>query len=506
MAFLHSMAYPFLACLVLTGIHVYLGIHVISRKVIFVDLALAQIAAFGAVWGVLLGWDMHADPWQIKGFSLALTFLGAAVFSLTRMKHERVPHEAIIGISYAVALAATILASAHLAHGAEEVQDLLAGSILWVRGETIAATAALYAAIGAFHYVFRKRFLSISLDEAGAEARGINVRLWDFLFYVSFGFVVTSSVSIAGVLLVFSYLVIPSVVGVLFAESVGGRLAVGWTVGTVVSAAGVSVSYWRDLPSGPTIVVCFGAFLIGAGLLHYLIHAPRRGVAALRVLAGAGLAVALFLGGQLFRKREHVDLVHVLQTGVKAERMLALARVEAQPELFDSVRPVLPELLESADVEVRMKLLDLIEQRKETSLLPDVLPLLRADDDVLRERTLKVVKDLGRPESAQALLAAAEKEPDEDLVVEMGEAALELGDPGGIRFLLDVMDHGEARQVRRDAWEHFSAHVPGVEPPYDPLAGSAERSTQVSALRAWIAAHPDRVAVGRLGEVATGSD
>src|SRR5688572_12264450 len=135
-AFLESMAWPFAACLVLAGIHVYLGIHVLARKVIFVDLALAQIAALGTVWGVILGWDVHEDPWPIKGFSLAFCVLGAAVFSATRARRERVPHEAVIGITYAVALAATILLSSDLAHGAEEVRELLTGSILWVRPET----------------------------------------------------------------------------------------------------------------------------------------------------------------------------------------------------------------------------------------------------------------------------------------------------------------------------------------------------------------------------------
>ena len=203
------MLYPFLACLVLTGMHVYLGVHVIARKVIFVDLALATIAALGALWGALLGWDVHHDEWAIKGFSLAFTFLGAAVFALTRGRKERVPHEAIIGITYAVALAAMILGSSKLPHGAEEVRDLQAGSILFVGAGTVAATAGLYALIGLFHYRFRHQFFSLSEDPEGAQARGLNVKFWDFLFYASFGFVVTSSVAIAGILLVFAYLVIP---------------------------------------------------------------------------------------------------------------------------------------------------------------------------------------------------------------------------------------------------------------------------------------------------------
>src|SRR5262245_28481949 len=154
---------PFLACLVLSGILVYLGIHVLSRKVIFVDLALAQIAGLGSVYGVLLGWDLHDDAWAVRCFSLAFTFLGAAVFTLTRTRDERVPHEALIGITYAVSLGATILASSHLAHGAEEVSELLAGSILWVRWPTIVATAIAFGVIGAFHWTFRRQFFRISL-------------------------------------------------------------------------------------------------------------------------------------------------------------------------------------------------------------------------------------------------------------------------------------------------------------------------------------------------------
>src|SRR6185503_18314189 len=151
--FLRLMTLPFLACLVLTGIHVYLGIHVIARKVIFVDLALATIAALGAVWAALLGWDLHEDVWVVKGFSLLFTFLGAAAFSLTRMRQERVPHEAVIGIAYAVALGAIVLGTAKLPHGAEELRDLQTGSILWVSASTIAWTAGLYCVIGLFHWI-----------------------------------------------------------------------------------------------------------------------------------------------------------------------------------------------------------------------------------------------------------------------------------------------------------------------------------------------------------------
>ncbi|HTF90315.1 MAG TPA: iron chelate uptake ABC transporter family permease subunit [Planctomycetota bacterium] len=483
-AFLRSMTYPFLACLVVTGIHVYLGIHVISRKVIFVDLALATIAAFGAVWGALLGWDIASDPWATKGFSLAFTIVGAAVFSMTRMRHERVPHEAVIGITYAVALAAILLASAKLPHGAEEVRDLQAGSILWVDGATIVETAVLYLIIGAFHYAFRKRFLLISMDPARAEASGMNVRLWDFLFYASLGFVVTRSVSIAGVLLVFSYLVIPAVIAVLFAEGIVARLVIGWIVGTLVSLAGVSISYFEDLPSGPVIVVCFGVFLAAAGVVHYLIHSEKRGAAGLRVLGGVA-ALALFLGGSHFlRKDEQVDVIHLLEAGVKSEKVGALLRVDAEPALWARAKPMFDALLKNADVEVRLKLLDMIGDHAAAEFLPEVHALLADPDDVVRESALKCVRKLDRKESVEPLLAAAAAEEDEYLKVELAEVALELGDSRGIAVFLDVMERGDAEQARKDAFEHLSAHAQ-TSLPFHTDAAPPQHAEEIAAFRKW---------------------
>lgn len=482
--FLLAMGRPFVACMLLSGILVYLGIHVLSRKVIFVDLALAQIAGLGSVCGVLLGWDLHDDPWAVKGFSLAFTFLGAAVFTLTRTRDESVPHEALIGITYAVSLGATILASSHLAHGAEEVSELLAGSILWVRWPMIASTALVFAAIGAFHWVFRRRFFRLTLDPLGAEREGLSVRLWDFLFYLSLGCAVTSSVSIAGVLLVFSYLVIPAVVGVLFAESIGARLAVGWMVGTVVSAAGVSISYFQDLPSGPTIVVTFGGFLLLAGLVHYVRHAPGLAHASLRIALGGACLVVLVGAATLLRKHEELELAHLLEQGNKAERIQVLAQVAADPSRWGEIADLCPELLARGEIEVRLNLLDLLAALRRKELLPAVHPLLSDPDDAIREGALECVQALGGPESIEPLLQAAESEEDEYLRVELAEAVIELGDARGIPILLDVMERGAARQARKDAWEHLHAHAhPPLE--FDPDSAPAERESAIRTLRSW---------------------
>jgi zinc/manganese transport system permease protein len=269
---LSFLAAPFAASLILTGIHAYLGVHVVERGVIFVDLSLAQIAALGAAIALLLpfaGHDPHG-PW-VYWISLAFTFVGAVIFSTVRSRRARIPQEAIIGISYAVASAAAIIAMSKATSESEHLKDMLVGNILAVSWEEVLHTAVLYGAVGLFHYLFRRQFLAISMDHARAEAEGLSLRFWDFLFYASFGFVVTSSVAIAGVLLVFCYLIVPSVAAMLYSDRIGRRLAIGWTMGTIVSALGIYFSVTLDLPTGATMVCTFGLVLVLMALVRPLI-------------------------------------------------------------------------------------------------------------------------------------------------------------------------------------------------------------------------------------------
>ena len=268
----------FVAGLILTGMLAYFGVHVVERGVIFVDLALAQIAALGTTIGVLFGYDMHSRTGYL--FSLGFTFLGAAVFAFSRVhRSTRIPQEAIIGIAYAVAAAASILAMSKTTGETEHLKEMLVGNILSVSWGELARTAVLFAVIGVLHFFLRRRFLMISMDEREAERQGFSIRFWDFLFYVSFGFVVTSSVAIAGVLLVFSYLIVPSVSAMLFARRLGARLAIGWIMGAVVSAIGISLSFYWDLPTGATIVTSLGAALILLGGLRALTGRRSAGTA-----------------------------------------------------------------------------------------------------------------------------------------------------------------------------------------------------------------------------------
>ena len=258
------------ACLVLVGIHGYLGVHIIARGVIFVDLALAQVAALG--WtaagfgpGSWLAGVLGVSP-ETAAYLVGLlaTLIAAAVFSVSRIDHEHITQEAIIGIVYVVASAGTILLAAQAPRGSEHVEELLTGTLLWVTWPTVMKTALLYAALGVVHWLLRDRFLTISLEPERARREGWAVRAWDFLFYALFGVVVTSSVAIAGVLVVFSFLVIPAVIAFLFVRSPGRLLAVAWVTGTLAAVAGVLASYGTDLPTGPLVVSSFAAALIVA--------------------------------------------------------------------------------------------------------------------------------------------------------------------------------------------------------------------------------------------------
>jgi zinc/manganese transport system permease protein len=267
--FLTFMSAPFAACLVLVGIHAYLGIHVLAREVIFVDLSLAQIAALGSTVAFLFGYATDSPSAYV--FSLGATFVGAGVFAVTRLQSARISQEAIIGIVYAVSAAAGVLAIDRAPHGAEHIKQMLVGSILWVSWPEVIYTGFIYALVGAFHWACRRRFLLISLNAPEAARRGWSIRAWDFLFYASFGFVITSSVKIAGVLLVFSFLIVPAVCASLFSERTGPRLAIGWTVGFAVSALGCAASYLGDLPTGATVVCMFGAVLLLLALARRLV-------------------------------------------------------------------------------------------------------------------------------------------------------------------------------------------------------------------------------------------
>lgn len=458
--FPETMLWPVVACLVLTGVLVYLGVHVIARKVIFVDLALAQIAALGTVTGVLLGYEVGRDVNQLYLYSLAFTFLGAFVFSMTRMRGEKVPHEAIIGIVYAVAFAATILVLARSPLGPQELDRLIKGELLWVQGNIVLKTAILYAVIGVFHYVFRKRFIAISVHPEKAEQDGINVRLWDFLFYMSFGFVITSSVAIAGVFLVFSYLVIPAVGAMLLAEKISTRLTIGWVGGAIISFIGVKLSWHTGLPTSPLIVCLLAITLVVAAVIRYLRVAPSRTRAVLNLFASAALFGLFYAGVLLFAKREedpYEHTLHMLESKLATDRTVAISKLGSFPDRRNEWLPLLLNRLGDDDAEVRKAAVVEVAEAKDRTAIPQLIPLLHDRSSDVRDEVLNAFRVLGDTSVAGALISSANQEDDPEMKIEFLETALGLGDARAISHLIALAESGGL--FGSDAFDELQRHV-----------------------------------------------
>jgi zinc/manganese transport system permease protein len=481
---------PFLACLILTGIHVYLGIHVISRKVIFVDIALAQIAALGATVAFLMGYDPRSDG--AYWFSLGFAVLAAIVFALTRTRHEHVPQEAVIGITYATASAAAILLADISPHGAEHLHDLLAGSIVWVTPHQILKTAVLYSLLGLFHVVFRKRFLQISLRPEEAYAQGVNVRLWDFLFYLSFGVVITSSVQIAGVLLVFCYLVAPSIFAVMFFEDLRSRLLTGWAMATLVSAVGLYFSY--DRPSGPTIMVCFAAALLVGGLARALMGQARPArtlamtTALLILLAGSAWALQ---SGHLPGLPGHAPAAGGGAAAPAGEQGPAAGTTEPEHAVGSSIDD-LRKALHDTHPNVRARAVADLAKTGDPRVLHDLTDSLRDQDAGVREAA---AVGLGRS-GDRAVLATlkqglANRDEDAWVRLRMAQGVAAFGDKDAVPPLFDLAEKGEGALTRLEALNTLSRILGPAGPPIDDPAGDAARD-RLRDLRAWWAAHGGR--------------
>jgi zinc/manganese transport system permease protein len=315
---------PFLACLVIASLHCYMGLHVLRRGVIFVDLALAQCAALGAAVALFLApivfEDHHAiealeqshtmdltahsesdfadmllldeedsllggatslaveqrtlvedeEEHAVFGYCMSLLFalLGAILLSVGRFRDEAVPHEAIIGIIFVVCAALSVLILSKAPHGHDKMEAMLIGSILFVSWGQLTKLTLLYVALGVVHIIFRKRFVAISGDVAGSEKRGLSVKMWDILFFATFALMVTQSVGIAGVFVVFSYLIIPAACGKLLAGRFGTQLAMSWLVALITTVAGLALSALADMPTGSSLVSAFGLALVICSFIH----------------------------------------------------------------------------------------------------------------------------------------------------------------------------------------------------------------------------------------------
>ncbi len=276
----------FFAALVLVGIHAYLGLHVLSRGIIFIDLAMAQAAALGYAFAQLSG--LPSDSFGTYVLALLFTLLSAAFFSAVRVSKPEVPEEAIIGLTFAVLSAGGIALLHQAPHGAEHIQQILGGQVLFVSWNKLIFTALLYGTIGIVHFIWRDKFFLLSKDPELARERGFSPVVWDFIFYATFGVVITSSVSMAGVLLVFTLLVGPAIFSFSLTKSFKHRLIIAYTFGFIVTIGGFSLSLLADLPTGATVVLCFGGILLAFGTYRFI----RKGENRLRRLGFAVLLLA----------------------------------------------------------------------------------------------------------------------------------------------------------------------------------------------------------------------
>jgi zinc/manganese transport system permease protein len=268
------MFWPIVACVLLPWLLVYLGLHVVQRGIIFIDIAMAQMASLGICIAVLIGFEPEDLMAYVIG--LGVTLVGAAIFSITGKRASPVPQEAIIGIAYVVAAAAAVLLLSRSPHGNEEIRNMLVGDITVVSAAEVWKCFAVFAVVGAVHFAFRKEFLLISFQRERAYEGGLRVRWWDFFFYATFGLVVTIFVRIAGVLLVFSYLIAPAVCAVILARSISTRLLLGWAISLIGGIAGLFLSFWWDLPSGAAIVCTLGVLLVLVSLAALMKRQPTR--------------------------------------------------------------------------------------------------------------------------------------------------------------------------------------------------------------------------------------
>jgi zinc/manganese transport system permease protein len=424
------MLLPFLACLVLSINHVYLGIHVIARRVIFVDLALAQIAALGATFALTLGYDADTDGLRISLFSLAFTFVGAGAFAIARMRKEKVPQEAFIGIIYAAASAAAILLLSKSATGGEELKHMLVGDVLLVTLPELRDMALLYGGIGLFHVIFRRKFLALSTQPADAIASHMNVRFWDILFYMSFGVVITKSVAIVGVLLVFSYLVVPAVLAQMWAETIRGRLLMGWLVAIVASTLGIAWSFFADYPTGPAIVLMLGMLLVLSSIAYYIKHAPAvmRAAANIAVIM---LLCVIFVSGLVYFKK-------------------TAPAVAASPK----VGPVdlLLADLGSGDESHQLGSLEHLGDIHDPRVVPALNALLsRTRSDRVIEAVVAALSKQRDVRSLPALREAVKRDLDEFLKLTIARTQIDLGDPQGFATLIELMKSEGAAYARQQA-------------------------------------------------------
>jgi zinc/manganese transport system permease protein len=428
-----------------------------------VDLALAQIAALGATYAMTLGYDPFSDSLVVSLFSLAFTFVGAGAFAIARMRKERVPQEAFIGIIYAAASAAAILLLSKSATGGEELKQMMVGDLLLVTMPSVLHMAILYGSIGIFHVIFRRKFLAISADPEAAEASGLNVQFWDILFYMSFGVVITKSVQVVGVLLVFSYLVVPAVIAQMWRDTIRGRLLFGWAVAIAASTLGILWSFHSDYPTGPAVVVMLAICLVVSSVVYYLRYSPVKIRAAVQV-AGMLLFAFLFVAGLTHFKKRSAEAVSRLSA---VDLLLTEIQKEEEAHQLDAVTHM-------GDL-------------KDPRIVPALVQLLtRTKSDHVVEATAEALAKQKDPRAISALKEVAKRDYDPFLKLTITKTQLELGDREAYGNLLEILKNDDAAQLARQQANEALETNSGKKFGYNPEKSAAENKDALQKMEAWV--------------------
>lgn len=435
------LLWPLLASFVLAGIHVYFGIHVIARNVIFVDLALAQIAALGAIVGVFFGYETGHDNTAIYLYALAFTFIGALIFTISRSKSQIIPQEAVIGICYTVAFAGTLILLSKSALGPHELDKILKGDILWVQQEKVISTAAIYAAIGFLHLILRKQFLDLSISYTSEEKFTKKHFVYDFLFYMSFGFVVASSVTLVGVFLVFSLLVIPSVASMLIFPDIKRRLIFGWIFSIFICYLGMKLSWHYALPSSPLIVILFGSALVLAAFVKQLTTAVSKPKFLMR--STAVVAVLLLTIGVLYNfKKEkqdhHHEVEHLLKHGNTQERIYAITTLEKEEKIDEECMVEINKLFDSTESQIQIALCNLMKKVNSERWEQIVNRMIPKIEREVLSCYLELIHKKNFVSSKHVLMEKLKAVPDFDLKIEIFSVVLDLHEESSVEYILSV--------------------------------------------------------------------
>jgi len=260
---------PFLACIMMSSILGYLGTHVLKREVIFIDIALAQIAAVGSIAAHMI-FEAHGDSPTAYLCSFSCVLFAAGFYAFVRSRIFQISLEAVIGISYAIAAAAVLFLVGIAPGGHIHIQHVLSGSLLWVGWRQIIVSLVAFSAVGVCFYLIRKPIAEISNSYQKGAVKNLKVVFWDFIFYALLGVVITLSVQIAGVVVVFAYLIIPATISAVFSTRLRLQLAIVWITAIIASLGGLLFAYKYDFSIGPAIAMFLGYELIIVGLIGKL--------------------------------------------------------------------------------------------------------------------------------------------------------------------------------------------------------------------------------------------